>query len=219
LTAGLPWPTILITILADEIMIITGLVGALVSSQYKWAYFVFAMLSLFFIFYNVTVVGQAHTKRLKSSNETNIGTTYRWAATWTMGLWFLYPIAWGLSEGGNVIPPESEAIFYSVLDVLAKPGFGAILIYFHRNVRPADIGIHIRDYDSIHRNTILHDSNDHEKGHQDVPGVQDPVPGNGYSHNAAQNNGNSGSGALPADANDGAAEPRMQARSQNRSQV
>ena len=36
LTAGLPWPTILYTILMDEIMVVTGLVGALVASSYKW---------------------------------------------------------------------------------------------------------------------------------------------------------------------------------------
>ncbi len=35
LTAGLPWPTILLTILVDEVMIVTGLVGALVKSSYK----------------------------------------------------------------------------------------------------------------------------------------------------------------------------------------
>lgn len=35
LTAGLPWPTILYTILIDEVMIVTGLVGALVQSSYK----------------------------------------------------------------------------------------------------------------------------------------------------------------------------------------
>ncbi len=35
LTAGMPWPTILYTLLIDEIMIITGLIGALVSSSYK----------------------------------------------------------------------------------------------------------------------------------------------------------------------------------------
>lgn len=38
LTAGLPWPTILYTVLIDEIMIITGLVGALVTSSYKVQY-------------------------------------------------------------------------------------------------------------------------------------------------------------------------------------
>lgn len=36
LTAGLPWPTILWTIGLDEAMIITGLIGALVKSRYKW---------------------------------------------------------------------------------------------------------------------------------------------------------------------------------------
>lgn len=36
LTAGMPWPTILYVILIDEVMIVTGLVGALVKSSYKW---------------------------------------------------------------------------------------------------------------------------------------------------------------------------------------
>jgi len=36
LTAGIPWPTIIFTIFLDEFMIVTGLVGALVKSRYKW---------------------------------------------------------------------------------------------------------------------------------------------------------------------------------------
>lgn len=36
LTAGMPWPTIIWTIFLDEVMIVTGLVGALVKSRYKW---------------------------------------------------------------------------------------------------------------------------------------------------------------------------------------
>jgi bacteriorhodopsin len=41
LTAGMPWPTLLWVIVVDEIMIITGLIGALLETDYKWAYFVF----------------------------------------------------------------------------------------------------------------------------------------------------------------------------------
>jgi bacteriorhodopsin len=48
LTAGMPWPTILWVILVDEIMIVTGLVGALVRSRYKWGYFTFGTSSSFF---------------------------------------------------------------------------------------------------------------------------------------------------------------------------
>lgn len=43
LTAGMPWPTVLWVILVDEIMIVTGLVGALVRSIYKWGFFTFGM--------------------------------------------------------------------------------------------------------------------------------------------------------------------------------
>jgi bacteriorhodopsin len=39
LTAGLPWPKILWVVLVDWIMIVCGLVGALIRSRYKWAYF------------------------------------------------------------------------------------------------------------------------------------------------------------------------------------
>ena len=59
---------------------------------------------------------------------------------WTISLWFLYPIAWGLSEGGNVIAPDSEAVFYGILDILAKPVFGALLLWGHRNIDPARLG-------------------------------------------------------------------------------
>lgn len=36
LTAGMPWPTIVWTIFMDWMMVVTGLVGALVKSQYKF---------------------------------------------------------------------------------------------------------------------------------------------------------------------------------------
>ncbi|KAJ8070348.1 hypothetical protein OCU04_000728 [Sclerotinia nivalis] len=153
LTAGLPWPTILFTIFLDEVMIITGLVGALVASSYKWGYFVFAMFALFGIAWNILFVGARHAKAL--GNEVN--RVYWTCGGITMFLWFLYPIAWGLSEGGNVIAPDSEAVFYGVLDVLAKIGFGVLLLNGHRNINPAHLGLHIRDYNE--KPGSLHEKN------------------------------------------------------------
>lgn len=95
LTAGLPWPMILYTMLLDEIMIITGLVGALVASRYKWGYFVFACIALFLIAWNVMWIGRKHARALGPV----VGKTYMNCGVLTMFLWFLYPIAWGLSEG------------------------------------------------------------------------------------------------------------------------
>ncbi len=143
LTAGLPWPTILYTILIDEVMIIAGLVGALVASSYKWGYFVFGMVAILFVAWTVTWTARKHAAALGS----DISRTYLMCGVWTMFLWFLYPIAWGLSEGGNVISPDSEAVFYGILDILAKPVFGALLLWGHRNIDPTRLGLHIRDYD------------------------------------------------------------------------
>jgi bacteriorhodopsin len=143
LTAGLPWPTILFTLFLDEVMIVVGLVGALVATSYKWGYFTFGMLALFGVAWNVVWVARKHAFILGP----NIHRTFLLCGVWTIFLWFLYPIAWGLSEGGNVIHPDSEAVFYGVLDILAKPAFGLLLLWGHRNIDPATLGLQLRDYD------------------------------------------------------------------------
>ena len=65
LTAGLPWPTILYTILIDEIMIITGLVGALVTSSYKVRYHGIAKEYIETLL-TVSAVGLLHLRMLRS---------------------------------------------------------------------------------------------------------------------------------------------------------
>jgi len=142
LTAAMPWPTILYIILIDEIMIVTGLVGALVRSSYKWGYFVFGCVALLFILYILVWEARRHASAMGS----DIGRVFLMCGTLTAFLWTLYPVAWGLCEGGNVISPDSEAVFYGILDLLAKPVFGALLIFGHRNIDPARLGLHIHDY-------------------------------------------------------------------------
>ncbi|KAK4946988.1 hypothetical protein LTR10_014130 [Elasticomyces elasticus] len=141
LTCGLPTPTILYVILMNEVMIVTGLVGALVKSSYKWGFFTFGCVAFLFVAYSVVFEGRAYARILGP----DILKTYTLCGVWTIFLWCLYPIAWGLSEGGNVIPSDSEAIFYGILDLLAKPGFGALLIWGHRNIDVERLGLHIRD--------------------------------------------------------------------------
>jgi len=143
LTAGLPWPTIFYTLLMDEVMIVTGLVGALVRSSYKWGYFAFGCAALCVVGWNLVWTARKHALALGD----DVHRAYVTCGVWTIFLWTLYPIAWGVSEGGNVIAPDSEAAFYGVLDVLAKPVFGVLLLWGHRNIDPARLGLRIRDYD------------------------------------------------------------------------
>jgi bacteriorhodopsin len=120
-------------------MVVTGLCGALVKSSYKWGYFTFGCFAFLFVAYTVVFEGRTHA-RVIGADVTNV---YTLCGVWTISLWFLYPIAWGLCEGGNVISSDSEAIFYGILDILAKPGFGALLLWGHRNIDLTRLGLHI----------------------------------------------------------------------------
>lgn len=53
-------------------------------------------------------------------------------------LTMLYPIVWGLSEGGNRISPNAEMIWYGILDLLLGPLF---LYYFVWGLRAVDYGL------------------------------------------------------------------------------
>ncbi|KAI8629618.1 FDD123 protein [Xylariaceae sp. FL1651] len=143
LTAGVPIPTILMTLLADEIMIVCGLIGALTRTRYKWGFYTFGMAALFFIAYELLIDARRHANILGGE----LKKTYWMCGVWLLFLWFLYPIAWGLSEGGNVIHPDSEAIFYGILDVLAKPVFGLLLLWGHRKTHPGALGLRIHQPD------------------------------------------------------------------------
>lgn len=66
---------------------------------------------------------------------------------WVSFLWMIYPICWGISEGGNVIPPDSEFIFYGILDCLLIPITSAAFLFLHRPIDPSHLGLYIRSYD------------------------------------------------------------------------
>ncbi|KEQ99707.1 hypothetical protein AUEXF2481DRAFT_1196 [Aureobasidium subglaciale EXF-2481] len=142
LTAGLPWPTILWTIFLDEVMIVTGLVGALVRTRYKWGFWAFGTVAMFGIFWNLAIGGRRQAKHLGN----DIYRTNTLCGCLALLIRLSYPICWGVSEGANVIPPDSEAVFCGVLDFLAKPVFSIVLPAGHWNINPGRMGLKLRDY-------------------------------------------------------------------------
>lgn len=120
---------------------------------------------MFIIFYELAVTARAEAKTLGP----DVHRCFMSCGVLTLFVWLLYPIAWGVAEGGNVITPDSEAAFYGVLDVIAKPVsllarcasttyshlaewlltfyalqvFSAALIFGHWNVSPSRLGLAI----------------------------------------------------------------------------
>ncbi|KAI1760789.1 bacteriorhodopsin [Hypoxylon sp. FL1150] len=141
LTAGVPTPTILATLFVDEIMIVTGLIGALTQTRFKWGFWTFGVAALLYIAYQLLFSARRHAQRLGGDAKK----TYLTCGCYLIFLWFLYPVAWGLSEGGNVIHPDGEAVFYGVLDFLSKPVFGFLLLWGHRKLSSSSVGLRVRN--------------------------------------------------------------------------
>jgi len=125
LATGLPLSDIMALIFFDLVMIITGLVGSLVVSSYKWGYFAFGCAALVYIWYILLVPALRSATLLGPDFKK----AFMFSAIYLSALWTLYPVAWGLADGGNRITPTSEMIFYGILDILAKPVFTAVHLY------------------------------------------------------------------------------------------
>ncbi|CAK9784942.1 family A G protein-coupled receptor-like protein [Cutaneotrichosporon oleaginosum] len=102
------------------------LIGALIRTSYKWGPFVFAVV---FFVYKMYLLAVPCRRVSSSTYMTSLGVFFLFG--------ILYHIAWGCSEGGNVISTTSEMVWYGVLDLLFKPFF---LAYFLFAVRKAHTG-------------------------------------------------------------------------------
>jgi len=141
LTAGVYWHTILYTIMLELVYILLLFVGAIVPDTYKWGYYTIAIVALALVLENICWAGIKHSNILGG----NIRRLYRILGPYIFVLWMLYPISWGVSEGGNVIPPDSEQIFYGILDVLSKPVFGFFILLGHTQIDITDLDLRLYD--------------------------------------------------------------------------
>jgi len=163
---GVRWPEHLRLIYVDKMLTFTG-------------YYAFWCASWFGLVFNYTFTARRYAFALGKE----IHLTFVTASSWILLLWMCYPICWGISEGGNVIAPDSEFIFYGILDCCLIPVSSALLLWGHRNVDPRRLGLYMRDYD-------------------------DPIPGYGSIMHDEKARGATESGLTPGNTNgvtDGAA--------------
>ena len=55
---------------------------------------------------------------LKTKTHSAVEQAFKYFMSLICFLWFVYPVCFGLCEGGNVLQHDSERIFYGILDVL-----------------------------------------------------------------------------------------------------
>lgn len=124
--SGVSWTSILYGIFLSWIWIISYLVSAFTSTNYKWGFFAFGTVAYIALAAHTLLGGLGAARRL------GVGRHYTPAAGWVNLLWLLYPIAFGVSDGGNVIGVSPSFIFFGILDVLMVPVLAFLFVILSR---------------------------------------------------------------------------------------
>jgi len=128
LLAGLNGASITVAIVADIIMILTGLFAAFSGNDaQKWGWYTIACIAYLTIVYQLALNGRAAAANKDGKTKAFFGAI----AGFTLILWTIYPIIWGIADGGRVVGLDAEIVAYAVLDLLAKPVFGFWLLFTH----------------------------------------------------------------------------------------
>lgn len=111
---------------ADILMIITGLFGALsLDSTHKYIWFIVSCV----FFLAVLVVVWGPVRASAKAQGGGVAALYDKLLFILTGLWFIYPVLWLLgTEGTETISLDSEVAVFAVIDLLAKVGFGLVLV-------------------------------------------------------------------------------------------
>jgi len=121
LLSGVSWATIIYQIFLSWIWVLNYLVAAYIATKYRWGFFAFGTFAMILLIVNI-FGGSRMADRIGTKSHHNL------LAAHTAFFWIMYPIAWGLSDGGNRIGGAGSAVFYGVLDVALLIGVTVVTL-------------------------------------------------------------------------------------------
>ncbi|KAF4448841.1 hypothetical protein F53441_7777 [Fusarium austroafricanum] len=143
LMSGVSWATIIFNIFLAWIWVISYLCSAYTTTSYKWGFFAFGTFAYLMLAYQTMHPGRTSASRLGLSRD------YLMLAGWLNLLWLLYPIAYGVSDGGNVISVTKSFIFFGILDVLMIPGLAFAFAFLSRRWDYGALNLHFTQYGRV----------------------------------------------------------------------
>lgn len=127
LLSGVSWATIVYNVALSWTWVVSYVISSLTTSNYKWGFFAFGTAAWLVLAYNTLFHGRTGATRVGVSRDHTL------LAGWVNLLWLIYPIAYGVTDGGNTIGVTPGAIFFGVLDVLLAPVVSISFLFFARN--------------------------------------------------------------------------------------
>ncbi|KAI0472304.1 heat shock protein 30 [Xylaria cf. heliscus] len=143
LLSGVPWATIIYNVFLSWTWVISYLISAFTTSNYKWGFYAFGTISWLLLAFS-TVSATSSAKRLGVSGDHTL------LSGWVNLLWLLYPIAFGLTDGGNRIGVTPGFIFFGVLDVLFIPVLSFAFIFLARRWDYGQLNLAFTRYGRVH---------------------------------------------------------------------
>ncbi|KAI1344096.1 heat shock protein 30 [Xylariaceae sp. FL0016] len=125
LLSGISWATIFFNVTLAWTWIISYLISAYTTSNYKWGFYAFGTTAWLLLAFN-TISATSAAKRVGVSRDHTL------LSGWLNLLWLLYPIAFGVSDGGNRIGVTPMFIFFGILDVLMVPLMSFAFLFLAR---------------------------------------------------------------------------------------
>ncbi|KAF5267721.1 hypothetical protein BFJ68_g887 [Fusarium oxysporum] len=166
LMSGVSWATILFNIFLAWIWIISYLCSAYTTTSYKWGFFGFGTFAYLMLAFQTLHPGRTSAARLGLSRD------YLMLAGWVNLLWMLYPIAYGISDGGNVVGVTGSFIFFGILDVLLIPGLAFAFMFLSRRWDYGALNLHFTQYGRVNAGNGVFP----EKRAPVAPADEQPVP-------------------------------------------
>ncbi|KAI0865522.1 heat shock protein 30 [Xylaria cubensis] len=143
LLSGVPWATILYNVFLSWTWVISYLISAFTTSNYKWGFYAFGTVAWLLLAFNTFSAGSS-AKRLGVSRDHTV------LSGWVNLLWLLYPIAFGVSDGGNRIGVTPMFIFFGVLDVLLIPVLSFAFLVLARRWDYGQLNLAFTRYGRVH---------------------------------------------------------------------
>ncbi|KAI1471603.1 family A G protein-coupled receptor-like protein [Daldinia caldariorum] len=145
LLSGVSWATILYNVALAWTWVVSYLVAAFTASNYKWGFYAFGTVAWLLLAFSTLFHGTTSARRV------NVAGDHSLLAGWVNFLWLLYPIAWGLSDGGNRIGVTPAYIFFGLLDVLLVPVLSFAFVILSRKWDYNTLNLAFTRYGRVHQ--------------------------------------------------------------------
>ena len=140
LLSGISWVTIVLNIFVSWFWVLTYLAAAYTTTNYKWGFFAFGTFS--WIILAMSTLNECR----EAAELLGISRDYITLARYLNLLWLLYPVAFALTDGGNVIGVTGGFIFFGVLDVLTLPVLSFAFVILGRRWDFGKLNLAFSDY-------------------------------------------------------------------------